>query len=187
MRPSLKNTFFDSLFHLWKPGFPVLLLWVFGMGLGYGQAIIDIDSPPSVPEGDEGTSSIIFTVTISVSDPADITVDYLIAGGNEDGTGGTLTFSGGTTELSQPITVTTNGDTVFEPDEPVSVTLSNLSPNATLGNAVGNSAFTNDEIGPPSGYTVEIDFDRINMSKHQAFSFTMVNPEIGAGYSYWFT
>jgi len=187
MRPSLKNTFFDSLFHLWKPGFPVLLLWVFGMGLGYGQAIIDIDSPPSVPEGDEGTSSIIFTVTISVSDPADITVDYLIAGGNEDGTGGTLTFSGGTTELSQPITVTTNGDTVFEPDEPVSVTLSNPSPNATLGNAVGNSAFTNDDIGPPSGYTVEIDFDRINMSNHQAVSFTIVNPEIGAGYSYWFT
>src|SRR5690606_34259172 len=58
----------------------------------------------------------------------------------------------------------------------------------TLG-AVVNTIYTilNDDISPPSGYTVEIDFDPINISNHQAVSFTIANSEIGAGYSYSFT
>jgi len=110
-------------------------------------ADISIDSPPSVPEGNAGTTTIDFTVAIDQSDPNnDITVDYAISGGNENGATNTLTFTAGTGTLTQTISVTTNGDTVPEPDENISVTLSNPSTNATIGTALGTSTFTNDDL-----------------------------------------
>jgi len=110
-------------------------------------ADISIDSPLSVAEGNgPGDSTIDFTVTIDQSDPNnDITVDYTISGGNEDSTGDTLTFTVGTATLSQTVSVTTTGDTVLEPDEDVSVTLSNPSSNAAISTALGTSSFTNDD------------------------------------------
>src|SRR5690606_32439125 len=102
-------------------------------------ATINIDSPSSVPEGDTGTSTIAFTVSIDAAHPLEaITVDYLISGGNEDGQTGTLTFSAGTTELIQTIQVATNGDLIMEADEAVSVSLSNPSSNATIAMDTGN-------------------------------------------------
>src|SRR5690606_10753990 len=96
-------------------------------------ATINIDSPPSVPEGDTGTSTIAFSVSIDAAHPLeDITVEYLISGGNEDGQTGILTFSAGTTELIQTIPVNTNGDTIMEADEAVSVTLTASSANAII-------------------------------------------------------
>ncbi|UOY07815.1 gliding motility-associated C-terminal domain-containing protein [Muricauda sp. SCSIO 64092] len=107
---------------------------------------ISIDSPAAVPEGDAGPSQIDFTVSIDAADPVSpITVDYLISGGNEDGTGNTLTFPANTLVLSQTVSVTTTGDTVVEGDEAVSVTLSNQSANASISVAVGNSSFTDDD------------------------------------------
>ena len=111
------------------------------------SSTISIDDPSSVAEGDAGTATIDFTVSIDASDPGNnITVDYSISGGNEDGTGGTLTFLAGTATLSQTVSVTTNGDTTVEADEPVSVTLSSPSANAVLAvDNVGSSSFTNDD------------------------------------------
>jgi len=110
------------------------------------QASIGIDSPASQAEGDSGPSQIDFTVSIDQSDPDnDITVDYTISGGNEDTDTGALTFFAGTATLSQTISVTTNGDTVVEADEAVSVTLSNASANSNIGTAVGTSSFTDDD------------------------------------------
>ncbi|TAI47010.1 Calx-beta domain-containing protein [Flagellimonas allohymeniacidonis] len=135
------HAFFGSKLIL---GFVFMLFFGFN---SFGQSNIDIDSPASVPEGDVGTSTIDFTVSIDASDPlADITVDFSITGGNEDGTGGTLTFSANTTTLSQTVSVTTTGDTLIEADELVSVTLSNESANATIVTAVGNSSFTDDDV-----------------------------------------
>ncbi len=133
----------------------VIALLFFGLNVGLGQFDISIDSPTAVAEGDAGPSTIDFTVTIDASDPgADITVDYLIAGGNENGTGGTLTFLTGTATLTQTVSVTTTGDTVVEADEAVSVTLSNESANALISTAVGNSSFTDDDT-----FTADISID----------------------------
>jgi gliding motility-associated-like protein len=109
-------------------------------------ASISINDPAPVAEGDAGPAIINFTVSITQSDPsAAITVDYVISGGNENGTGSTLTFPAGTPTLTQTIAVTTTGDTAVEPNEPISVTLGNPSANALISKAVGNSSFTNDD------------------------------------------
>ncbi len=109
-------------------------------------ASISINDPAPVAEGDAGPATINFTVSITQSDPsAAITVDYVISGGNENGTGNTLTFPAGTPTLTQTISVTTTGDTAVEPNEPISVTLGNASLNAVISKAVGNSSFTNDD------------------------------------------
>ncbi len=127
-------------------------IWFLGIFMfcffgGFGQSVITIDDPTSVAEGDVTTSQIDFMVSIDAYDlGADITVDYVISGGNEDGTTATLTFLAGTATLSQTVSVTTNGDTVVEADEPVTVTLSNPSANAVLASDnVGTSSFTNDD------------------------------------------
>ena len=111
-------------------------------------SIVSIDNPASVAEGNTGTAQIAFAIAINLADPInDVTVDYTISGGNENGTTGTLTFPAGTTTLSQNVIVTTNGDTIVENDENISVTLSNPSSNASLGaNSTGSSSFIDDDI-----------------------------------------
>ncbi|PWK25126.1 Calx-beta domain-containing protein, partial [Maribacter polysiphoniae] len=111
------------------------------------RANVSINDPAAVNEGDSGTATLNFTVSIDASDPgAAITVDYTISGGNEDSDTGTLTFPAGTPILSQTIPVTTNGDTVVENDEEISVTLNNESANADIaGDGVGESSFTDDD------------------------------------------
>ncbi len=110
------------------------------------NASISIDDPAPVAEGDTGPSILNFVVSIDQSDPSsDITVDYTISGGNENGTGGFVTFPAGTPTLTETISVTTTGDTVVEADEPISVLLSNPTGSAVIAKAVGSSSFTNDD------------------------------------------
>lgn len=110
-------------------------------------ANINIDSPTPIVEGNgPGDSTIDFTVNIDQSDPNnDITVNYLISGGNENGIGDVLTFPAGTTTLSQSVSVSTTGDTTLEPDENISVELSAPSANAVITNTLGTSSFVNDD------------------------------------------
>ncbi|MBX3481148.1 MAG: hypothetical protein KF842_12175 [Caulobacter sp.] len=106
-----------------------------------GQAvgtIINDDFPPTVSvsdavvvEGDDGTVSLIFTVTRNDPD-SEFTVDYAtsdgtatVADNDYDAASGTLSFTAGG-PLSQTVTVTVHGDTVIEGDETVQLTLSNL-------------------------------------------------------------
>ncbi|NAY92828.1 T9SS type B sorting domain-containing protein [Muricauda sp. JGD-17] len=154
---SILNTTSLSAFSSYGKGrILFLIITLFTFGFGFGQFDISIDSPTPVAEGDgPGVSTIDFTVSIDASDPgADITVDYLISGGNEDGTGGTLTFLAATATLTQTVSVTTTGDTVVEADEAVSVALSNASANANISTAVGNSSFTDDD-----AFTADISID----------------------------
>jgi gliding motility-associated-like protein/uncharacterized repeat protein (TIGR01451 family) len=111
-------------------------------------ATISINDPTPVNEGDTGTATLNFTITIDTSDPAnDITVEYLISGGNEDDISSFLTFLAGTNTFSQQVPVTTNGDTGVEADEDISVTLSVPSANATISatDNIGTSSFTDDD------------------------------------------
>src|SRR5690606_34934859 len=75
-----------------------------------------------------------------------------------------------------------------EADETIELVLGSPTGDISLGGVV-NTTYTilNDDISPPSGYGVEIDLDPINISNHDAVSFTILNPEIGADYSYLFT
>lgn len=87
----------------------------------------------SVVEGNSGTTTVSFTATLNDAVAGGFTVDY----STSDGTAtivdadyvvasGTLTFAG-TSGETQTFDLVVNGDTVTEPDETVTVSLSNVS------------------------------------------------------------
>ena len=102
----------------------------------------------SIAEGDTGTKTLTFTVTLSAASnltvtanfaTADVTAtapsDYLAANG-------TLTFNPG--DLTKTIGVTINGDTSFEPNESFAMNLSNPF-NATI-RVQGTGTILNDDV-----------------------------------------
>ena len=121
--------------------------------------ITDNDTPsfsinsPSVAEGDSSTTNLVFTVTLSPAPATAATVNWAEGtGGTATSgtdytaiTGGTLTFSAGTT--TQTITVSVTGDTSHEADETVVITLSNASTGTNISTASGTGTITNDDSG----------------------------------------
>jgi len=81
------------------------------------------------PEGNSGSSNAVLTAVLSTTSTSTITVEWASSAGSAtSGTdftvvSGTLTFAPG--DLSTPITIPISGDTAFEADETVIVTLSN--------------------------------------------------------------
>jgi glucose/arabinose dehydrogenase len=105
----------------------------------------------TITEGNAGTSVATFNVLLSPASSQTVTVNYSTAnntasaGADYVAAGGTLTFTPG--QQSQPVSVTINGDTVFEPNETFNVNLS--SPvNATIGDDQGIATITNDDAQP---------------------------------------
>ena len=92
---------------------------------------VTIDSP-RVVEGNSGSVTLTFTVSLSPTSTQQVTVDYADAGTGSATSGddytavtaGTLTFAAG--ETNKTVTVSVTGDTTDEPDETVVVELSNL-------------------------------------------------------------
>mgnify|MGYP005841644685 CR=1 FL=1 len=140
-----------------------------GAEVGLG-AILDDDgssnppnNPPKQPkvtvsdvtkaEGDTGTTTFAFNVTLDQASSQTVTVSYATANstattGDNDykAVSGTLTFSPGQT--SKTINVLVNGDTKVEPVEAFAVKLT--SPvNATLAKATGTGTIQNDDTGFP--------------------------------------
>lgn len=127
--------------------------------------IVNDDSPAVVPsitihdavvaEGDSGTTTAAFSVTLSASTTNTITVDYAtangsaVAGSDYAATSGTLLFAPGS--VSRTISVAVAGDTTPETNESFSVQLSNAA-NATLADAHGAGTILDDDtvISPPS-------------------------------------
>ena len=104
-------------------------------GQGTGTITNDDGAPTlsindvSVAEGNAGTTTLGFTVTLSAVSGQTVTVDYATANGTAttaDGdylaASGTLTFAPGVT--TQPVNVTVNGDVKDEPNETFLVNLS---------------------------------------------------------------
>jgi hypothetical protein len=117
--------------------------------------VFTINSPEGVLEGDEGTKTIRFTVTLTNPNPGATTqVTYATGNGSANAstdtvTGdyiaqtGTLTFEPG--ETTKFIDVVINGDTVGEIDETFTVTLSNPQNAAVVaGSSVGTGTILND-------------------------------------------
>jgi hypothetical protein len=114
------------------------------------------DPAAGVAEGDTGTTSATFTVTLSNPATELVTVAYATgpansgvpatAGADYQVTTGTLSFPAGTDSLD--VTVPVVGDTLDEPDETFAVILSNPSANAILGDAVGEATIVDDDLPP---------------------------------------
>jgi hypothetical protein len=125
---------------------------------GQGTITNDDPAPPtptlvindiSIAEGNSGTSTATFNVTLSPSSSQAVTVDFATANGTATTAGndyqsatGTLTFNPGDT--SGPINVTINGDTPVEPDETFFVNLTNATNGAAIGDAQGLATIQND-------------------------------------------
>jgi hypothetical protein len=124
----------------------------------------------SLGEGNAGTQSLSFTVTLANRTPLRVSVAYATANGTATAgsdytaTSGTLVFAPG--EVSKEVAVPVIGDTAFEPDETLTLTLSNPV-NATLGTATATGTISNDDAptAPPGHYngpisgSGNIDFD----------------------------
>jgi len=122
-------------------------------GLG---TITNDDLPPSlsindvtVVEGNSGTTSAVFTVTLSAASGQTVSVNYGTADGTATqpadytSTSGTLTFTPGQT--TQPITVLVAGETVPEAGETFFVNLSGAS-NASISDNQGVGTISNDDV-----------------------------------------
>jgi large repetitive protein len=103
----------------------------------------------SVAEGDAGTATLSFDVTLSHATDDTVTVDWTTGNGTAttgdndyDAASGTLTFLPG--DISETVEVTVNGDTTYEADEDLSVTLSNPA-NAGIADGTGTGTITNDD------------------------------------------
>jgi len=154
-----------------EPDETVILTVTSGTGYTLGSpnsatgTITNDDGTPSISinnvtlsEGNSGTTSFVFTVSLSTAAAAQVTVDYATAagsinpatGGTNCGTGtdfenksGPLTFAAG--ETSKTVSISVCGDTGVEPDETFLVNLSNNSANSTIANAQGTGTIANDD------------------------------------------
>jgi large repetitive protein len=117
--------------------------------------IIDNDPAPtlsitsqSITEGNSGTQTMTFTVTLSGASEKPITVNYgtnngtATAGSDYTVASGTLTFNPG--ETTKTIGVTVLADTINEANETFAVVLTNPT-NATIATATGTGTILNDD------------------------------------------
>jgi probable HAF family extracellular repeat protein len=122
---------------------------------GHAVLLTPILPPPtiatnnaSVIEGNSGTTSAVFTVTLSAPSAVPVTVSYTTsdgtatAGSDYQATAGTLTFAPG--ETTKTITVGVIGDRLGEPNETFVVNLSGPT-NATLASGQGVGTILDDE------------------------------------------
>ncbi|MEM7181849.1 MAG: Calx-beta domain-containing protein [Spirochaetota bacterium] len=106
-----------------------------------------------VTEGNSGTNTAIFTVTLSVATEAGVTVDYATADNtattaDSDYTGiSTTTLNIAALATSNTLTVVVNGDAKDEVDESYYVNLSNASV-GTITDSQGKGTITNDDSPP---------------------------------------
>src|SRR5690606_9081638 len=124
-------------------------------GQGTGTIVNDEPAPTlsiadvSAAEGDAGTTTAVFTVTLSGASVQTVSVNYATADGTAQagsdyvGASGTLIFAPGT--ASQTLVITINGDLVTEADETFVVNLASAA-NATILDGSGQGTITNDDI-----------------------------------------
>ncbi|MBS0267332.1 MAG: VCBS repeat-containing protein, partial [Planctomycetes bacterium] len=96
----------------------------------YEPASLSVSNPSPLPEGDGGTSNMVFVVTRSGDTTVDVQVSYqtadgtAIAGTDYSATSGTLDFTPGTTSLA--VNVPVIGNTIFQSNRTFSLKLNPL-------------------------------------------------------------
>jgi hypothetical protein len=131
-------------------------------GIGVGT-IVDNDPSPTISitqsvsknEGDWGTSTMTFNVTLSTASGRQVTVDWATQDVTAQGSGGSsskdynaasgkITWNPGD-PLQQQIVITIIGDTRTEPDETFKVNLTNPVGATISGGTFGTGTITNDD------------------------------------------
>ena len=136
--------------------------WTFAAAAQDGEPTLSIDSP-RVVEGDAGSASLTFTVTLAPASDKTVTVPYADSRTGTATAGadyaalapGTLTFAAG--ERSKTITVSVIGDTAAESDETVVVALGKAD-GAAVGTAAGTGTIADDD----TVSALSIDSPRVN-------------------------
>lgn len=124
----------------------------------------------TVTEGNSGTTTATFQVTLGGTYPRGVSVAYAtsdgsatVAGNDYVATSGTLSFAPG--ETRKTVAVTVNGDQILEPNETFSLVLS--SPvNATLARSVATCTIVNDEADQP-GFQITVTYADPNLPASQ--------------------
>lgn len=134
-----------------------------GQGLQDGEFIFTIENDDvatlsvagaSINEGNSGTTPLNFDVTLAAEAAIPITATFsttpgtATAGEDYQPAQGTVTFPAGSTR--QTVSILINGDTLFEPDETFTVTVS--LPNQPASTATGT--IVNDDQPPPASVTI---------------------------------
>jgi len=125
--------------------------------LGNGPVVTYSSVPQSfsindvtLTEGNSGTVTAVFTVSLSQPSSDPLTVDYYTSNGTATAgsdyvtAGGTLTFAAN--ETSKMVSVTVNGDTAVEPNETFYVNLANPSAPALISDSQGTGTINNDDV-----------------------------------------
>lgn len=143
-------------------------------------------------EGDSGTTPFTFTVTRGTNTTGATTVDYAVTGNGTESASG-ADFDGGTLpsgqvsfgdgETTQTITIDVAGETLFEPDEGFTVTLSNASGSAVINTATASGMIRNDDAEPVATLAIAAaDADKSEGdSGATAFTFTVTRGTNTAG------
>jgi hypothetical protein len=109
----------------------------------------------SIAEGNEGSASLNFPITLSAATPLTVTVRYTTSGGlatagtDYTSRAGQLTFRPG--QRAATLAVAVVGDIDVEPDETFTVTLSNAV-NATIADGTGTGTIVNEDVPARSGH-----------------------------------
>ncbi|PSB15514.1 DUF4347 domain-containing protein [Phormidesmis priestleyi ULC007] len=142
---------------------------------------LKIDSV-SQKEGDQNTTELIFTVSLSATSSDPITVEYLtqddkatIADLDYQTKTGTLTFAPNT--LTQTFAVLANGDSKLEGDETFNVKLQNPSTGALISatEGIGIGTIKNDDLQPTIGIDQKIS---ITEGTSGTFTVSLSNPSV---------
>jgi uncharacterized protein YunC (DUF1805 family) len=113
-------------------------------------AVVDIDEP-TIMEGQSGTATLGFSVTLSHQASFPVTVDWSTSPGTATdgvdyvGDSGTVTFLA--YDTTETIFVTVNGDASYEQDETVRLDLTNAV-GAPIGDLQGIGTIANDDSAP---------------------------------------
>ncbi|MGN6186558.1 MAG: Calx-beta domain-containing protein, partial [Thermoanaerobaculia bacterium] len=156
---------------------------------GTGTIVEDDSAMPSfsianvtLNEGNSGTTSFTFTVTLSPTAGSTTTVQATIADGTATSADGdfvalapvTLTFNAGV--ATQQVTVNVNGDTKLENNETFTVTLGSNSAGTTIGSGTATGTITNDDAQPQMLISDPSQFEGNSGTTAFLFTVTLSNP-----------
>lgn len=174
----------DKTFSLELSGISGAIVNIANISLTSGTATIENNDGASLrindvtlAEGDNGTTTFTFDLTIDKAVSGGFSVDYTTSDGTatagEDYTSVTdsVTFAGTAGEV-QSVSIAVSGDIIVESDETFNVTLSNAdSQDVTIAKAVGVGTITNDDNAALS--IDDVTANEGNSGDYPIFSFTV--------------
>jgi hypothetical protein len=114
-----------------------------------GTAQLSVADAAAITEGNSGTQNVTFAVTKTGANVAAVTVDWAISGINATDTAsaltGSLNFPISGSNATQNVVIAVAGDTTWETNEPIAISLSNNSVNSVITDGAGLSQVNNDD------------------------------------------